>query len=238
VPDLSGGQFGPQAPRRVTHYRTGDRDVYKYSKEDPESRTGWAEHQELQVKHTPTQAAYTHQDEQGGIRRLRGGPGAVPEDYGGGLRTERAAHDLRLNAHRGQQKLFGMAVDPGRSEVDYMAGSREGRTMSFTMLGIAHNRAMAERGRSLSAPTDLSEHSSKLVHHLRERGLAEGEGAPPITNNIQFQDWTQTHHMETGEKQLPHEEVMAGRHTSRQILRASKPKPEQSKPQYEQGTLF
>jgi hypothetical protein len=216
-------------------------DEYKYSTESPQAITGWEEQQSLTVLHEPAKASYVLRTPHG--LQEQGSSGFTQSDN---ARMYHAQNDLYGRTPGGemsrQGKLFGMGYDPGSSVVDYMAGTREGRSMSLTMLGIAQNQTQQKYGRSLTPSTNLSEHSAQLVGHLREKGIVPpGEGGqirPPITNDMQFRDYPMTHFTETGERQMSHEEVMAGRRTSRQMIRQAKPPKATPAPEYEQGTLF
>ena len=226
-------QFGPRGTRMVTRESEdigsrGEYDTYRYAKENPEPEdwNGWETHQTLGIGHTPPKTGYA--DWQGNT------------SASGGLRNPdhnhlvREAHEeisdnqmLAASSSKPRQlKLFGMGYEPGRSKVEYMGGTREGRVMTGTMLGIAQNDTMRERGRGLEPSEDLSEHSSKLVGNLRKKGVVAGEGTPEITNDLQFDRFPEPLHGfgYSEQTRLPHAEVMAGRETARRILRGGKGK--------------
>jgi hypothetical protein len=192
----------------------------------------------MNVLHQPDEYSYA-MSSGGGQGSGRWHVSDLPQDYV----AERAQHGGMNDAESelmkpvlegGQQRLFGTEYKPGSSTVHTMIGTKEARPMTLTMLGIAQNRTLQEHGRSLTPSTDLSQHSAALVGHLQSRGIVGGD-APSITNQTQFRT-DPVGFDPTGAERLSHQEVMQGRSTARNMIRGSRPAPEQ--PQPEQGTLF
>jgi hypothetical protein len=150
-----------------------------------------------------------------------------------------------------QPKLFGMHTTPGTSKVDYMVGTREGRTYAMTMLGIAQNRSIQNHGRSLMPSTDLSPHSHKLAEHLSEKA---GTKAPPVggpSNGMGFNEEPGIYNRQTSSKEIDPGEIHRGRGLVKRMIKGGSPDPrgnvspkqfsgltKKPKPDPNQGTLF
>lgn len=217
--------FGPHGTRGVYLARTpgisGDRDEYVYTKE---GSRGLENQQVLEVRHQPPRTTFNYgEDPYGGQHSensqesLRSQVAGLSSRLSGPMAQARLDY-IKPLAEGGQLKLFGQSKTiPASSTVDYLEGTKEARAMTPTMLGIAQNRTLLERGRGLEASTDLSEHSVKLVSHLQEKGVIGGE-EPEVSNEMRFRTPI-THYPNPGDVKLSHQEVMAGRATGRAALR-------------------
>jgi len=238
-------QFEPGSNRMVTHLHwpattRGNASVDSYfflkAKQDKwrgvpirGSKWTWERHQHVDVVNNPSHTEYAREEmpavpigppnpTRHSVRLPHPGySGRDDMTWSEQERLEAARKDL-ADEPGGQRRLFGMAHDPGESHVSFMGGSEEGRIHALTLLGIAHNRlARYYPGRVLQTPRDLSEHSARLIGHLRERGIVPGQGEPPVTNRLTFA--TFSHTTEEDEMMVTRAEVLAGRRTARQALR-------------------
>lgn len=159
-----------------------------------------------------------------------------------------------VNEVEGQIPLFLHRSTQASDEVDTLIMSREGRHMAPTMLGVAANRAMATTGKDLGAPTNLSVHSDRMVGKLKAAGaVPEEHQRSGDFNSLNFVPARQhgikggleglhshlTHWAErtesvpgtTAEVPLPASEAKRGQRTSRNVLKAGRPRPVQESEQ-------
>jgi hypothetical protein len=86
----------------------------------------------------------------------------------------------------GQGMLFTHQHRPAKSVVDTLIiNHEEDRVQGMTLLGVAQNNAKS-RGTALSSPSDLSEHSSKLVRSLKDKGAVAQDAVDDQSNTISF----------------------------------------------------
>src|SRR5262245_16386798 len=149
-----------------------------------------------------------------------------PEAISAGFHYEKA--DAQGNR---QGTLFGLGGSaPGRREVFSLFAERAHRGVVPTLLGIAEHHAQ-NLGQTLVPSTDLSEHSSRLVGHLKRKGVLGAETSDPEeggTNAIQFSSLGYVQAKDRQGQPIPEHQVKAGRATARRLARRP-PK---------QGTLF
>lgn len=174
--------------------------------------------------------------------REMGGGAEYDEDWYRDTATSTAVKQTvqhpRLGAYQqpvGRQgRLFEyMPPVAGVHKVDVLTGTRENRAANMVMLGMAENAARSE-GTSLKPSEDLSEHSSRLVKHLKGTGAVSEKAETGVTNEMQFSDaWSIGSHAVAPSLHVPKEQVEAGRKTVRQVVKGGKPSKMKG-----QGTLF
>jgi hypothetical protein len=109
--------------------------------------------------------------------------------------------------------------------------------MVLPMLGTAHVQALRDHGRPLTAPNDLSPHSSRLVRKLKERGAVPADADDEAGNSYGFQDaptWSAIPALPG--RRVPDADVRAGKRAARAIVRAGRPRKQRET--YTQGKLL
>ena len=207
----------PQPLKRTAHFRMGrlgpdvfgvhgyHEDTYEYSKPDDrgELRSPLTA---TVVHHAPeTTIAYPHSPQFSG--------------YGSMAQEREATADLRTPGPGGQGKLFGLASKPGRSVVDWLGGTKEGRPHAMTMLGIAANRTQRDFGRRLEPSDNLSPLSARFVGGLAKRGVLSSQVETQASNDIDFLPVANRTDPES--TPIPTSEVRAGKRTARRLLRST-----------------
>jgi hypothetical protein len=204
-----GGQF------KVYKDQFMDIDTYDYVKPDPDPHWPDETHLTMSVSHGPGKNVFVTPET------------PEREKHFTELHSE-ATRDLHSSQTAGAPKLFGMASYPGESRVDYLQGTKAARVHVATMLGIAQNRNITQRGRSLTAATDLSEHSHRLVGHLAQKGVTDHPAE--VSNSLGFVD---SHAYDTygpTPETISPGEVAQGRKTMRRVLKGGSPDPRGSAP--------
>lgn len=123
----------------------------------------------------------------------------------------------------GQIPLFDMSNHAPTSTVDYMAGTKDARIPSMTMMGIAEVETNEEFGRGLSPSKSLSPHSQKLVSHLEDAGATKMPDRIS-SNDLNFWDRNNLVYKPQPFQPVPEKTVKAGRSRVRSIVKASKKK--------------
>ena len=128
-------------------------------------------------------------------------------------------------AYKGNEEVGSMSIyhhpvitPEGEAEVAGMRVAPGHRHITGTMIGIAASK-MAEKGLKMTPSDDLSEHSSRLVGHLQDRGLVTGTRFADATNDIDFlpsRPVPATHRL--GQR-LNTDEVNEGRQHIRRLLK-------------------
>ena len=85
--------------------------------------------------------------------------------------------------HGGQIPLFQHESGRPRSEVNGLFMTEDARHMASTMIGVAAEHTLQERGRILESSTNLSSHSERVVEHLQGIGVVP-EGQQRSHNTI------------------------------------------------------
>lgn len=144
---------------------------------------------------------------------------------------------------RGEQgKLFEHSqVEKSRTELTGIFTAKSARHMVPTMLGVAQRRSVEHFGQGLSPSRDLSQHSSRLVSHLQDRGVVDSSAPTAVTN---FSTWLAEPNSDgyrdrgsMGYDWVPSEDMRQGSQTTRSILRAARP-PKSSVMQGQQLHMF
>lgn len=136
-------------------------------------------------------------------------------------------HEAYWAKHRygedGQIPLFEMSNHAPTSTVDYMAGTKDARIPSMTMMGIAEVETNEEFGRGLSPSKSLSPHSQKLVSHLEDAGATK---MPDRISSNDLNFWGRNNLVYRAQpfQPVPEKTVKAGRSRVRSIVKASKKK--------------
>jgi hypothetical protein len=111
--------------------------------------------------------------------------------------------------------------------VNYLGGDYEGRAHLGTMLGLIHQHAQ-KSGKSITIdPSDVSQHSVKLVNNLADRGIIPEESRPKKRaklNKETFVGDRWEHARSIGQKVSDDEASAARRHTF-ELLRSNPRKP-------------
>ena len=248
--NFEGGGFDPKVHNSWTRYRM--------HKEPGNPWGGAKETGVLEVMHQPAMSSTRYAGPVGEPTTATG-PDVKPEHNQGwnkrwaertavGQSSNRKNQFTNVNEVEGQIPLFLHRSTHASDKVDTLIMSREGRVMAPTMLGVAANRATAATGRDLQAPTNLSQHSDRMVGKLKAAGAVPAEHRRSGDfNNLNFVPARDrsikggleglhshlTHWAErtenvpgaTAEVPVAASEVKRGQRTSRNVLRAGRSRP-------------
>lgn len=184
----------------------------------------------MMVYHRPDRTAYDYADHDNvpwtDFNSIHTGPSPEPSDPDPGSPGMRMARRDRLSPDDANQPtLFGMHTDPGVSKVDFLVGTKRGRIHAGTMLGIAQNRNITERGRSLVASDDLSPHSHRMVNKLASAGATDPTEHEDPNNSMTFREAPYSYHYMDDSEAISPSEARGGRNTIRRALKGGDPDP-------------
>jgi hypothetical protein len=161
-------------------------------------------------------------------------------------------HETHFDPNTGQGAFFyHNSRIHATDEVTNISMSRAGRHMAPTMLGVAQNEAQRRTGRNLTASTDLSRHSERLVANLKQRGVVPASHTVSHRNTMNFAPVSRhgpgglvglldSHFSE--DELVTRSQVELGQHTVRRLLQSKQYTPVEergpAKPGRGQGKLF
>jgi hypothetical protein len=146
-----------------------------------------------------------------------------------------ASYNYDTDNH-GNQQGYMVESEPAKPwKVDTLWASKEGKHMATSLLGVLSEHSLRTTGKPPKASGDLSEHSTRLVHNLADKGLIKApkneyrntygfDGGHD--NAVADHDFLSDAHRTGGSEGLTDADLQRGGNFIRGALRAAKPKPE------------